>query len=212
MRGAWIFVGLFLLLGFVLLTAATLHNARTTSEEDSRPEFSSSALYQVDVDLNGVDGHVAAFGDFDSDKYTDLFIVNVNRSAVSVYVWSSAHYSFIQLLASKITLENAKIINVVPGDFNRDGCLDLLVESSIPISSPAESSEERKKNRASSAPHPTTPLQTGVHLSLYLGDHSVFGERPVWEETVAEQVRHTIPTRSTYLHSLNLLKLSRNRL
>ncbi|KAJ3332036.1 hypothetical protein HDU76_001494 [Blyttiomyces sp. JEL0837] len=101
-----------------------------------RPNFPRSGLYSVDVGIDNVDGTIAAFGDFNADKMTDLFILNNKQDTVILYLWNRQSYQFevstkaqaqISTSDSSSSSGSIKIRNVVPGDFNRDGRLDVLL-------------------------------------------------------------------------------------
>jgi len=51
----------------------------------------SSGFHEWDVGLSHIDGHIAAFGDFNNDKKTDVFIVEGGLKTVAVYVWDSGN-------------------------------------------------------------------------------------------------------------------------
>ncbi|KAJ3225475.1 hypothetical protein HK099_006748 [Clydaea vesicula] len=84
---------------------------------------------EVDVNLNF--GSVAAFGDFNNDKMNDLFLFNQDQTSVFVHIWNHKNFEFQLLPKTEInyTLNNIKlkIVNVIPGDFNYDGKLDVLI-------------------------------------------------------------------------------------
>ncbi len=73
-----------------------------------------------------VPGMLSAFGDYNSDKSTDL-IVTRDDNSISILRWDSGAFKF-QEIPGKLTIPEP-IINIVPGDFNYDGRLDLLVFS-----------------------------------------------------------------------------------
>ncbi|SGY75403.1 BQ5605_C005g03425 [Microbotryum silenes-dioicae] len=74
------------------------------------------------------DGLVAAFGDFNGDQLLDLFHLSTNQRTVSVYTWSRAQYRWQEQVQARIrTASDFIITNIVPGDFDYDGRLDLLL-------------------------------------------------------------------------------------
>ncbi|KAG0188719.1 hypothetical protein DFQ28_004447 [Apophysomyces sp. BC1034] len=93
--------------------------------------FPQSKLYSLSpksVGLGDFDGTVAAFGDFNGDKFTDLFVLGSDQHSVSVYTWSHQAFTFSPLPnAPQIQVQDFVITNIVPGDFNYDGKLDLLI-------------------------------------------------------------------------------------
>lgn len=63
------------------------------------------------------DSKLMAFGDFNSDKKTDLFFVK-DKYTLQVYLWSGGQFATTDDLTFTHSLE---ITNIVPGDFNHDG-------------------------------------------------------------------------------------------
>ncbi|KAJ1343628.1 hypothetical protein BSLG_001897 [Batrachochytrium salamandrivorans] len=59
-------------------------------------------LHTFDAGLANVDGRIAAFGDFNGDRMTDVFILSSDQTTISVYAWDF-------------------------GDFNYDGMLDFIL-------------------------------------------------------------------------------------
>ncbi|KAG0020526.1 hypothetical protein BGZ80_004050 [Entomortierella chlamydospora] len=96
-------------------------------------KYSTNGLYNVDanVGLKDVKGTVAAFGDFNGDKYTDIIALSDDQTSFSVYLWDHATWSFGLLPTATVTIAQTPqpfiITNIVPGDFNYDGKLDVLV-------------------------------------------------------------------------------------
>nr|KAI8762584.1 T-cell immunomodulatory protein-like; partial [Biomphalaria glabrata] len=77
-------------------------------------------------------GLIAAFGDLDADKATDIFVISNNGK--SVYVLKADidirrdGTKFIQkTFIPESKNDDSLIVNIVPGDFNMDSQLDLLV-------------------------------------------------------------------------------------
>lgn len=90
---------------------------------------SSNTFAEINVGLENINGAVVAFGDFNSDKFTDLFILNSDLNVLSLYIWNIETYSYTHLEGADINISNEKlyILNVIPGDFNYDGKLDVLI-------------------------------------------------------------------------------------
>lgn len=73
-------------------------------------------------------GLIAAWGDFNADQLLDAFLLSSDQRTVSTYLWNRAAYKFQQLVPATIrTQADFVIANVVPGDYNYDGRLDLLL-------------------------------------------------------------------------------------
>lgn len=71
---------------------------------------------------------VAAFGDYNADQLTDLFLLSSDQRSLSVWLWDRKAYAFKEKVETRIrTKSDFVITNVVPGDFNYDGKLDVLL-------------------------------------------------------------------------------------
>ncbi|CAG8483179.1 5282_t:CDS:10 [Paraglomus brasilianum] len=117
-----------MILHFLLLVVGVL--LAPASKAALQPaRFPSNALHNVDVGLNNIDGTVAAFADFNSDKFTDILVLSADQQHVNVYIWDHAKGQFIKSPSATIAIEpnDFTITNVLPGDFNYDGNLDVLV-------------------------------------------------------------------------------------
>ncbi|GAB6026745.1 hypothetical protein CHUAL_013251 [Chamberlinius hualienensis] len=68
---------------------------------------------------------IAAFGDFNSDKLTDIFVLSNEGKKLEIFLASSEqpYLRPSQLVCSK----SQEITSVVPGDFNGDSRLDVLI-------------------------------------------------------------------------------------
>nr|CAG4651697.1 EOG090X03KG [Triops cancriformis] len=79
------------------------------------------------------EGLPVAFGDFNSDKLTDLFVLKNEGKTLELYL---AHEKppFLRFTDLTCSFESTPIRNVVPGDFDGDGAMDiLLVDSNYAI-------------------------------------------------------------------------------
>lgn len=78
------------------------------------------------IELNGI---LAAFGDFNSDKFTDLFIINSDRQSFEIQKASDLdQYSFIK--QSNLTCncsKNEEIYGLIPSDFHGYAMMDVIV-------------------------------------------------------------------------------------
>ncbi|CAJ0759893.1 10560_t:CDS:10, partial [Entrophospora sp. SA101] len=85
-----------------------------------------------DTGLQNISGTVAAFGDFNSDKFTDLVVLDFSQTSISIYLWNHESFNFTKANSSDIEISDDQpnkflITNVIPGDYNYDGNLDLLL-------------------------------------------------------------------------------------
>jgi len=90
---------------------------------------SSNTFEEVKVGLDAISGSVSAYGDFNSDKFTDVFILDSSLQKLSVYLWQTNSTSFEHLTSADIDVssDGLYIVNVIPNDFNYDGKLDVLI-------------------------------------------------------------------------------------
>ncbi|KAJ1966785.1 hypothetical protein IWQ62_002256, partial [Dispira parvispora] len=141
--------------------------------------FKESRLYPIqDVGLEQVQGLVAAFGDFNADKSTDLFVLGDDQRTLDVYLWESTATTFQRLESGHLDFNtwedsngNALVVtSVIPGDFNYDGQLDVLVLSQ----------------------RDTDDQDLPVYMRVYLGDgKDGFQDTPVELDSAAKT--HPIP-------------------
>ncbi|RKP26277.1 hypothetical protein SYNPS1DRAFT_28023 [Syncephalis pseudoplumigaleata] len=94
-------------------------------------QYASDALYKDDLGLDHVLGHPVAFGDFNSDKFTDIFVLSGDQRTLTVYLWQPDAKQF-KASTAMISIPSSEdgafvIENVIPGDFNYDGALDVLL-------------------------------------------------------------------------------------
>ncbi|CAG8489897.1 1394_t:CDS:10 [Acaulospora colombiana] len=96
--------------------------------------YTASSLYSVnDIGLDNIGGTVIAFADLNSDKYTDLIVLSADQKTISFYLWDHDSYTYSIAPSANITITSDGtnpgflITNVLPGDYNYDGILDLLI-------------------------------------------------------------------------------------
>jgi len=77
------------------------------------------------VQLHDINATPAAFGDFNSDQYTDMVVVGPGRDSVRVLLWDHAEHAFTEGPSVGGGVDN--VVNVVASDFDHDGRLDLLL-------------------------------------------------------------------------------------
>ncbi|VVC28598.1 Hypothetical protein CINCED_3A009391 [Cinara cedri] len=73
-----------------------------------------------------VQGQPAAFGDFDSDELTDMFILKEKGQLIEIMFGSNVE-PFLTTSSQKCKFNRHQITSVVPGDFNGDALMDLLI-------------------------------------------------------------------------------------
>ncbi|XP_019935831.2 T-cell immunomodulatory protein [Paralichthys olivaceus] len=92
--------------------------------------YHTSALQDVTTDLFGAEnyGTVAAFGDFNSDKQTDIFMIREQSELVIFLADSKPPYFKPKVQNIKNSLpSNTIITSVVPGDYDGDSQMDVLL-------------------------------------------------------------------------------------
>ncbi|GJN88667.1 hypothetical protein Rhopal_001633-T1 [Rhodotorula paludigena] len=73
-------------------------------------------------------GVVAAFADYNADGLVDLVHLSSDQRSLAVYTWDRKRYEWTEAPQSHIRTNSDFVVTaVVPGDFNYDGRLDLLV-------------------------------------------------------------------------------------
>lgn len=86
-----------------------------------------------------LDGILAAFGDFDSDKFTDIFVINSNRQSFEIQKASGVdHYSFTK--QANLTCncpKNEEIVGLLPSDFHGDAKMDVIVITKFKPNAPS---------------------------------------------------------------------------
>mmetsp|Transcript_4851 Transcript_4851/g.12432 ORF Transcript_4851/g.12432 Transcript_4851/m.12432 type:complete len:684 (+) Transcript_4851:70-2121(+) len=116
-----------------LLLTAAVRPASGAFEVDEE-KFSSHELSDISdaVRLSGLNGSIAALGDFDSDQYTDLLVLSPARDSLSVLRWDHELREFMQ--GPRVSEGVAGTLNVIVNDFNRDGKLDVILVRERPSS------------------------------------------------------------------------------
>ena len=73
-------------------------------------------------------GLLAAFGDFNSDKLTDVFVIDNHQRSFGILL-AYTESPFLRREHLDCNLEDEMINGLVPGDFDGDGAMDILVLS-----------------------------------------------------------------------------------
>uniref|UniRef100_A0A4W6G0H8 Integrin alpha FG-GAP repeat containing 1 n=1 Tax=Lates calcarifer TaxID=8187 RepID=A0A4W6G0H8_LATCA len=100
-------------------------------------QYNTFALQDVTTDLFGAEnyGTVAAFGDFNSDKQTDIFIIRKQSELVIFLADSKTPYFKPKVQKIKDVFDTI-VTSVVPGDYDGDSQMDVLVTTQIKPEAP----------------------------------------------------------------------------
>ncbi|KAJ2496608.1 hypothetical protein GGH96_005712 [Coemansia sp. RSA 1972] len=112
----WLLLGLFVLAG------------QAFGLNGSKFRFKLNQLYEVSIGLENMRGTPAAFGDFYGTQQTDLFVISADQQTVELWEWQTSK-NFAHKKSADIRVEGMQISNVVVGDFDMDGHLDVLVQA-----------------------------------------------------------------------------------
>lgn len=71
--------------------------ALTVSRLSHAPKFEGDKFFDLDTitHLHNFTGDVECFGDFNSDRYTDIFVVSENRTTVHILLWDTGTLSWL---------------------------------------------------------------------------------------------------------------------
>ncbi|XP_024151714.1 T-cell immunomodulatory protein [Oryzias melastigma] len=97
-------------------------------------DFVTFALQDVTAELFGKEksGTVAAFGDFNSDKQTDIFVIREGSEVVIFLADSKSPYFKPKVQITKDILPKDTVVtSVVPGDYDGDSQMDVLLTAQI---------------------------------------------------------------------------------
>lgn len=73
------------------------------------------------------EGIIGAFGDFNSDELTDVFILKNNGKTLEVLLGSDVEPLLRHEPSMKCEFKNLEITSIVPGDFDGDAFMDVLI-------------------------------------------------------------------------------------
>ncbi|XP_061748503.1 T-cell immunomodulatory protein [Nerophis ophidion] len=99
-------------------------------------KYETFALQDVTADLFGAknNGTLAAFGDFNADKQTDIFIIREQSELLIFLADSKAPYFKPRVNISKGILPSDTVLtSVVPGDYDGDSQMDVLLTSQMSL-------------------------------------------------------------------------------
>lgn len=90
--------------------------------------ISAEANRQKNIKIQ-IEGLLGAFGDFDSDKYTDLFVIHSNLSSFEIRKASADNpYNFqSQPELACSTAPDQTIVGLIPADYHGEAMLDVVV-------------------------------------------------------------------------------------
>ncbi|BGP13717.1 hypothetical protein JCM10213_007105 [Rhodosporidiobolus nylandii] len=111
-----------------LLLLSTAHIARSSWLPGTQQRYTQETL--VDAGQLGLPktSLVAAFGDYNADQLTDVFLLSSDQRSLAVWAWDRKAYEFKEVVETRIRTKSEFVVtNVVPGDFNYDGKLDVLL-------------------------------------------------------------------------------------
>ncbi|GAA98182.1 uncharacterized protein L969DRAFT_93210 [Mixia osmundae IAM 14324] len=93
------------------------------------PKFTYEGLIDVgDLGLAAAHGRIAALGDASGNQQIDLFVVSQDQRSVTLWQWDKTSYVYRASSEPPISAPPSFLItNVVPGDYNYDGRLDVLL-------------------------------------------------------------------------------------
>ena len=100
----------------------------------SKRRFTQDKLIDAG-DLNlapTVGGPIAAWLDWNGDQHVDLVRLSADQRSLAVHLWDSAQFQFgSSEAAARLETDLRVIKSVVPGDYNFDGKIDLLLLGSL---------------------------------------------------------------------------------
>ncbi|XP_013787486.1 T-cell immunomodulatory protein-like [Limulus polyphemus] len=85
-------------------------------------------VFQSESDRYGI---LAAYGDFNSDKLTDVFVISNNGKSFEVLI-SYSIKPFLRRSRIVCSIDEGIITSVMPADFNGDSKMDILITVKIP--------------------------------------------------------------------------------
>lgn len=84
-----------------------------------------------DLNLAAGGGPIAAWLDWNRDQHVDLVRLSADQRSLAVHLWDSAQFQYDTDAAARVDSDLKVIKSVVPGDYNFDGKIDLLVLGSL---------------------------------------------------------------------------------
>uniref|UniRef100_A0A672ZTJ1 T-cell immunomodulatory protein TIP C2 domain-containing protein n=1 Tax=Sphaeramia orbicularis TaxID=375764 RepID=A0A672ZTJ1_9TELE len=147
--------------------------------------YSIHALQDVTMDLFGAQnyGTVAAFGDLNSDKQTDIFIIRDQSEVVIFLADSKTPYFKPTVHIKNDVLSDAVFTSVVPGDYDGDSQMDVLL---------------------------TAQTSSGTNVYIFWGNNRTLAMNtylvvflvlriPVWQNALSSSVNLRIPHSNAFI-------------
>lgn len=124
-RNSLLCTGLILVVSICLLKVECIYSRH----HQLPPSHKESGLHYASVGLDDVEGRIGCFGDFNNDRFNDIFILSGDGRSITLYMWDTNCGKFVLGLVH-LPFEGSDTVveNLEAADFDHDGCLDLLVQ------------------------------------------------------------------------------------
>ena len=164
-----------------------------------------AAVKDITAQINLVrEGVIAGYGDFNSDKATDLFTIS-HHTELFVHFWDVTKQTFKQAQNLKLDISSQRrILNIALNDFNGDGSMDVLVTTRLAKGDPSEGvmvevyyGDKRTVTKGADSLHmidqPTLIDVNGDLLPDLFGTNSETNKRSYWisEKTDSGKWKHS---------------------
>ena len=171
-------------LGFTFLAFAFAGNAIPKFRDTPFRVRPDSGMYEIDnLNLNNVtDGNqIAAYGDFNNDKYTDFVSLSDDHLTFRVFLYSPDSASFWPCYTDT---SDQPVASIVPADYDYNGLLDLMIVRSNPQDQPSPFTATVLYQTRDSDRFSEESPESGATTTLNLENHpfifDVVGDRTVY--------------------------------